>query len=103
MSKLGNRFYEIGRGYEVVSKVYKRPYIIGVDINDLNKPFILASGDHHSDFGAITVGLEEILSEKWEDHISKSNCKGFIVKLRKAIHSGESFPPLFLREKVRNI
>ena len=102
MSKLGNRFYEIGKGYEVVSTQYKRPYIIGVDINDKEKPFLLTSGDHHSDLGAITVSLEELLSEKWKEHILKSNCIGFINELKKAIDSGESFPPKFLVKRVNN-
>ncbi len=102
MGTLGNRFHEIGRGYEIVSSQYKRPYIIGVDINENDKPFVLASGDHHSDLGATTVSVEDLLSEKWEEHISKSNCAEFVIELRRAISSGESFPPKFLIEIVNN-
>lgn len=47
MGTLGNRFYELDRGYEVISNQYRKPYIIGVDINNLDKPFVLASGEHH--------------------------------------------------------
>ncbi|WP_237275950.1 hypothetical protein [Tenacibaculum ovolyticum] len=96
MGKLGNRFYEIGKGYEMVSAQYKSPYIIGVDINDKEKPFLLAYGDHHSDLGVITVSLEDLLFEKRKEHILKSNCKEFIDELKKVIDSSNPSPPKFL-------
>jgi hypothetical protein len=100
MAKLGEKYFEIGRGYEFVSPNYKRPYIIGVDIKETTKPFVLASGDNHSDSGAIAVSVEELLSGKWKDHISKSNCTEFVDSLKQALDSGESFPPMFLQKDV---
>ncbi len=102
MGTLGNRFMKLGRGYEKVSDNYKRPYILGVDITDIDKPFVLASGNHHSDMGAITVSFENLLSDKWEEHILKSNCSEFITELRQAISFGESFTPKFLINRMNS-
>ena len=100
MAKLGDRFTEIGRGYEKVSDNYKRPYVLGVDINDKEKPFVVASGDHHSDSGAALISVDELLSDKWKIHIQKSNCSEFVDQLRKSVENGEKFPQTVILEKV---
>ena len=102
MARLGERFTEIGRGYEKVTEDYKRPYILGVDFNDKEKPFVVASGDYHSDFVAALISIVVLLSEKWKDHITKSNCAEFVNGLSKAIESGEQFPQKIIIEKVNN-
>lgn len=101
MSKLGDRFFEIGRGYKTISDGYKRPYILGVDINDNEKPFIVAMGDAHYDFAACVISVDELLSDKWSEHIQISNCKEFVEKLKIAIEKGESFPQRFIIDLVR--
>ncbi len=102
MARLGTRFTEIGRGYDKVTENYERPYILGVDINDKEKPFIVASGDHHSDSCATLVSVDELLSDRWKSHIQKSNCSDFVERLRESIEHGELFPQNIILEKVNN-
>ncbi|MFA8434279.1 MAG: hypothetical protein ACEPOZ_07160 [Marinifilaceae bacterium] len=100
MASLGERFTEIGRGYEKVTENYERPYILGVDINDKENPFIVASGDHPSDSGAALISIEELFSEQWKEHIQKSNSTEFVNELREAVERGEQFPQNIILDKV---
>ena len=100
MATLGERFFELGSGYEVITESYSRPYLLGVDISEVSQPFVLASGDHHSDMNAVTISLDELLSGKWDEHIAKAQCTSFIHALKQAINQGESFPPKFLKDLV---
>ncbi|ADR21937.1 hypothetical protein MATR_04290 [Marivirga tractuosa] len=100
MGSLDKRYYEIGRKYEKVSENYRRPYILGVDINETEKPFIMVAGDHHSDIGVKVVSLEELFSGKLDTHIAKAGCIDFVNRLKNSISAGESFPPRFLKNLV---
>lgn len=102
MGTLGSKYYEISRGYEKISSSYYRPYILGVNINEQEKPFIIAVGDHHSDMGAVELSVLELVSNKYEKDIIKSNSKEFVSKLKFAINKGESFPQSFIINMVDN-
>jgi len=103
MASLGKRFVEIGRGYEKISENYKRPYLIGVDITDKEKPFVVAIGDIHSDFAACVISTEELISGKWDGHINLSNCKGLVEKLKIAVRVGEAFPQKCILDLVNKV
>lgn len=81
MGNLGKDYFELGRGYEKISKHYSRPYVLGVNINHKEKPFIVAMGDHHSDIGAIKLSVDELVSGKFDEHIKFSNSDNFIENL----------------------
>ncbi|WP_439185781.1 hypothetical protein [Carboxylicivirga taeanensis] len=102
MATLSERFIEIGRGYERKSENYKCPHILGVDIKEKEKPFIVASGDHHSDCGAALISIDELLSDRWKEHIKKANCSDFVEQLRKSVENGEKFPQNIIVEIVNN-
>jgi len=101
MAALGKDYFEISRGFEKISENYSRPYLIGVNINDLAKPFLIASGDHHSDMGAIKLSSDELLSGKWNEHIKLSNSEKFIENLKIAIKNKEEFPQKFILEMIK--
>jgi len=94
--KIYKNFYEINRGYEQKTKKYKCPYILGVDIDAKEKQFLVAMGAHHSDTAANEISIEELVSNKWEEHIKKSNCQDFIKQLKLSIKKGEKFPQQFI-------
>ena len=71
-------------------------------IKSKSKPFVCATGDFHSDFGAILITGEELISRKWGKHVSKSNCEGFVDELRKAINENESFPQQFILDLIES-
>ena len=102
MATLGSKYYEISRGYEKVTDYYQRPYILGVDVNNLNKPFVIAVGDHHSDMATLKVSVLELISSKYERDIIKSNGKEFVNKLKFALNNGESFPQSFIMNMIDN-
>lgn len=102
MATLGSKYYEISRGYEKVSSSYYRPYILGVNINEPDKPFIIAVGDHHSDKGAVIVSALELISGKYDEDIIKSNGEKFVSKLKIAFANGEPFPQRFILKMVTN-
>jgi len=101
MGILGKDYFELGRGYEEVSENYSRPYILGVNVNNKDKPFIVAMGDHHSDIGAIKLSLDELISGKWDEHIKFSNSEKFIENLKITIENKEKFPQKFILELVK--
>lgn len=92
MAQLGNKFIEIGRGYKNISIEYKCPYITGVDINNIEKPYMVAMGDNHADSAALLISTDELISGRWDEHIHLSNCVEFVENLKIAIKKGESFP-----------
>lgn len=100
MATLGSKYYEIGRGHEKISEIYSLPYIIGVDITERDKPFVVAVGDHHPDIGASKVSVKELISGKWDEHIALSNCVEFVEKLKRAMDEGETFPQQFILELI---
>jgi hypothetical protein len=100
MAKLGSRFYEINRGYKKISDTYARPYLIGVDILEREKPFVVAMGDRHSDSSAILISIDELLSGRWDEHIVLSNSIEFVKELKRAVNEGEPFPQKFIRDLV---
>jgi hypothetical protein len=102
MGALSERFTEIGRGYERKSENYECPYILGVDINEKEKPFIVASGAHHSDCGAALISVDELLSDRWKELIKKANCSDFVEGLKKSIENGEKFPQAIILEIINN-
>ena len=102
MATLGSKYYEISRGYEKVSNSYHRPYILGVNINEPDKPFIIAIGDHHSDMGTLAVSVMELISGKYDEEIIKSNGEKFVNNLKIAFTNGESFPQRFILNMVTN-
>ena len=101
MGQLGKDYVEIGRGYEKVSENYSRPYLLGVNTLDNEKPFVIASGDHHSDFGATKLSVEELVSEKWNKHIKLCNSEKFIDNLKTALKNKEVFPQKFILELIK--
>jgi len=102
MAKLGKRFFEIGRGYRKVSEHYNCPYLLGVDIKDKDRPFVVATGDTHGDSAASLVSVEELISGVWDEHILRSNCIEFIEKLKNAINQGDTFPQKFILDMINN-
>jgi hypothetical protein len=102
MAQLGEKYFEISRGYEQKSKHYKCPYITGVNIFEKEKPFIVAMGSFHADVAVLTISQEELISGKWDNHILKSNCIEFVKKLNLAIRAKEAFPQKFILDMIEN-
>jgi hypothetical protein len=92
MARLGEKYYELGRGYEQVSDSYKRPYLLGVDLTNKEKPFVIAQGDHHSDSVAIQLDIKELLSDKWIEILQKANCSEFRQALEIESQGGTVYP-----------
>ena len=101
MGQLGKDYFEIGRGYKKVSENYSRPYLFGVNVLDNKKPFVVASGSHHSDFGATKLSVDELISGKWDEHIVICNSAKFIENLKKAMINKEMFPQKFILELIK--
>jgi len=92
MARLGKKYYELGRGYEQVSDSYKRPYLLGIDLTNKEKHFVIAQGDHHSDTFAIQLGIKELLSDKWIEILQKANCYEFREALEIESQGGKIYP-----------
>lgn len=92
MARLGEKYYELGRGYEQVSDSYKRPYLLGIDLTNKEKPFVIAQGDHHSDTFAIQLDIKELLSDKWIETLQKANCFEFRQTLEIESRGGTVYP-----------
>lgn len=58
-------------------------YILGINIKNIQKPFVIAMGSHHSDTRAIKLSIDELVSGKWDEHIRFSNSERFIERLKK--------------------
>jgi len=101
MSRLGEKYFELGRGYENFSENYSRPYLLGVNINNKEKPFVIAMGNHHSDMGATKLSVDELVSGKWDEHIRFSNSEKFVESLKKALKNNEEFPQKFILELIK--
>jgi len=99
--KLGKEYFELGRGNKKISENYLCPYILGININDIQKPFVVAMGSHHSDSGAIKLSIDELVSGKWDEHIRLSNSEKFIEQLRIALKNKEEFPQKFILELIK--
>ena len=84
-----------------VLKNYLCPYILGININDKEKPFVVAMGDNHSDIGVSKLSVDELISGKWDEHIEFSNSKKFIESLKKALKDKEEFPQKFILELIK--
>lgn len=101
VGQLGKDYCELSRGYEKVTESYSRPYILGVNILDKEKPFVFAVGDHHSDSFAAKLGADEVVSGHWDKQIILSNSENFIKNLKTAIKSNEEFPQRFLLDVIK--
>ena len=103
MARLGEKYYEIGRGYEHISDAYKRPYLLGVDVTDKQKPFVVAQGDHHSDTFACQLSIVELLSDKWVGHLRKANCLAFRQTLEVESRKGSVYPTQLFNKIIQEI
>ncbi|NER17553.1 hypothetical protein [Spongiivirga citrea] len=98
---LGKEYFELGRGNRKVSENYLRPYILGFNINNKQKPFVVAMGDNHSDTVATKLSIAELVSGKWDEHIRLSNSEKFVESLKKALKNKEEFPQKFILELIK--